>query len=80
MNEETKFWAESEDDDVCVEALEALESSIEWHLLNDGQDNVFDNLGSFENGNSFQNFVLNFNSAVFSPLYPIRRSSGPTLK
>lgn len=44
MDEEAKFWMESEDDNLCIEVVEALENSLEWQLLHDGQDNVFENL------------------------------------
>lgn len=44
MDEETRFWADSEEDQICIEAVQNLENSIEWQLLNDGEDNIFANI------------------------------------
>lgn len=44
MDEKAMSWMESADDNLCIEALKGFESSIGWQLLNDGNDNLFENV------------------------------------
>lgn len=72
MDEETKFWIESEDDNICIEGLNLMESSMEWNLLNDGQDDIFHNLPAEPPAGQPNNIVAN----IFKNLKNLQKKQG----